>query len=591
MSRHSRSTTGCAACKFKRRKCDEGKPQCLRCVSSGTSCNYEYIKVPEKSAYLVPRTETARRSAFSRLNKATGKALENSRPAAASFTASASETPALSVDPTSSGIRNYRALLGPTTMAYCDKMVNDTAKLSSSSWNPRSYQVQHPSVPTQVVFGVSNGAFHRTFDRVSKEPTYFINTDSDSANDHNLELEQILLYINPAMDKNVKQNTLPFVLQCYSRWALASVFEPLKAVHIMKDRIAEHFSLEDTRSKTILAANVMRIYMDNNLSIGPTGTAIVASLVSNVQKQVRSFLVATPSSAMASDNKNATHILENTLEIFALQMGAQSSLACVLSMDEIALVVQRACCEPSGKLLSLSNILLSPSLNLRHFATLDILRSAVTGRPTYFKYEAQFSSTQYDQIFSQHDYGLQWFYGFPDHFVMIFAWINSLRGIEGAGANAALISQVEMEVQRAETVLGQSDDPALRVGRTVVHECWRNAALIYLYMALCGAAANDPRVLRVVKNVTRLIKGAKSGHMPDAYLTPPITIVGLAAYREQDRYVVQQRMLNIVKCAKSKVVAKDLLLQLEDVWTRTRNEKRAAVWSDLRIAYLNVVGI
>ncbi|QRW24522.1 Fungal specific transcription factor domain [Rhizoctonia solani] len=339
------------------------------------------------------------------------------------------------------------------------------------------------------------------------------------------------------MDKNVKQNTLPFVLQCYSRWALASVFERLKAVHIMKDRIAEHFSLEDTRSKTILAAN-----------------------------QVRSFLVATPSSAIASDNKNATHILENTLEkldrYLLFKWGAQSSLACVLSMDEIALVVQRACCEPSGKLLSLSNILLSPSLNLRHFATLDILRSAVTGRPTYFKYEAQFSSTQYDQIFSQHDYGLQWFYGFPDHFVMIFAWINSLRGIEGAGANAALISQVEMEVQRAETVLG-----------------------------LVWAAANDPRVLRVVKNVTRLIKGAKSGHMPDAYLTPPITIVGLAAYREQDRYVVQQRMLNIVKCAKSKVVAKDLLLQLEDVWTRTRNEKRAAVWSDLRIAYLNVVGI
>lgn len=39
-SQHSRTRNGCERCRAQRRKCDEQKPGCKRCINAGVECNY-----------------------------------------------------------------------------------------------------------------------------------------------------------------------------------------------------------------------------------------------------------------------------------------------------------------------------------------------------------------------------------------------------------------------------------------------------------------------------------------------------------------------------------------------------------------------
>ncbi|KAH7345552.1 hypothetical protein B0J17DRAFT_42867 [Rhizoctonia solani] len=62
----ARSTTGCLACKTKRKKCDETKPHCLRCQKSHIECpGYIYVQNPNKPNGKL-RTVPAPRTALGR---------------------------------------------------------------------------------------------------------------------------------------------------------------------------------------------------------------------------------------------------------------------------------------------------------------------------------------------------------------------------------------------------------------------------------------------------------------------------------------------------------------------------------------------
>ncbi|CAE6513559.1 unnamed protein product [Rhizoctonia solani] len=392
------------------------------------------------------------------------------------------------------------------------------------------------------------------------------------------------------MDKNVKDNTLPFVLNCYSQWAIARVFEPLKVAHAMREQIIAQFSSEDTRTRTILIANVMDMFA-KNLVIDSTRRSILDRLVLDVRKSGSDFMASPPSFAPKSDNEIAMRTLDSMLEIFSLQTTTQPIATCIRSLDYAAPVFRRACPEPPGQPVNLPNILLAPNPNLRHFATIDVVKSITTGTPTYFKYEVPFSLELCERMYQlQGNLGLQWLHGFPDQFILLFAWINSLCETPGASTDSKLIAWIETNLPRIEVAIDQSGDPLLRIGRMVVQECWRCVVLIYLYMALCKADAYDHRVVCAQKSFMRLIRSVKAGRNPDAYLFTPVTIAGVATIEDRDRETLRHRILNVRECAEHGTTGNDFMLMLEDIWARSRGEGRAAVWSDLRVAYFRVVG-
>ncbi|QRW16767.1 dihydrodipicolinate synthetase family protein [Rhizoctonia solani] len=395
--------------------------------------------------------------------------------------------------------------------------------------------------------------------------------EDDEEYSSDIERVQDFFCIVPTMDKNIQQNSLPFVLQCYAHWATVRIFDPLKIAHAMRDQVIQHFSLESTRTRTILIANVMNKFAKN--------------LASGSRYMETHFL------ASAIDRQHAMRVLDNMLEVFTLQTSTLSIRTCLESLEAMAPVFRRACLEPPGYRINLPNILLDPNLNLRHFATLDIMASVTTGQPTYCRYEVPFSIELCEQVYQQQDtIGLQWLHGIPDQFILLFAWIMSLCEIPGTGKNTELVTWIETIVPQINVTTSQSGDPLLHIRRIAVQECWRFAVLIYLYMAFCGASASDPRVARAQRGFMRLVRGVKPSRNPDAFLFIPIALVGIATIDEQDRSTIRQRILGVREHAEPETTGNQTLLMLEDIWARTRNEGRPAVWLDRGIARFRVTG-
>ncbi|KAL2787436.1 hypothetical protein BJX66DRAFT_353385 [Aspergillus keveii] len=58
----TRSRNGCVRCRQKRRKCDEGKPGCRRCITAGTDCHYDgfTLKFREATQWAAHKVESRR---------------------------------------------------------------------------------------------------------------------------------------------------------------------------------------------------------------------------------------------------------------------------------------------------------------------------------------------------------------------------------------------------------------------------------------------------------------------------------------------------------------------------------------------------
>ncbi|KAF8705184.1 hypothetical protein RHS03_05692, partial [Rhizoctonia solani] len=588
-----RSLTGCALCKARRKKCDETKPRCLRCLNSGSTCVYEFVEYGEEQSYRTRRTKPGPRII--------------SKPSAPDIITDRCE----SEGNPSSGFTLYSSENSLTTACFnsfeTQPRINYHDPSSAEPWSIINYVPQSligtaPShsypdnCPIGPPFTAESAQLQATVSAYDANPvacglvsqaSETTEPEDDEEYSSDIERVQDFFCIVPTMDKNIQQNSLPFVLQCYAHWATVRIFDPLKIAHAMRDQVIQHFSLESTRTRTILIANVMNKFA-KNLVIEGQEKLVLNKLVLTV-KASGSRYMDTHFLANAIDRQHAMRVLDNMLEVFTLQTSTLSLRTCLESLDATAPAFRRACLEPPGYPINLPNILLNPNLNLRHFATLDIMASVTTGQPTYCRYEVPFSIELCEQVYQQQDtIGLQWLHGIPDQFILLFAWIMSLCEIPGTGKDTELVTWIETIVPQINVTTSQSGDPLLHIRRIAVQECWRFAVLIYLYMAFCGASASDPRVARAQRGFMRLVRGVKPSRNPDAFLFIPIALVGIATIDEQDRSTIRQRILGVREHAEPETTGNQALLMLEDIWARTRNEGRPAVWLDRGIARFRV---
>ncbi|KAL5641809.1 hypothetical protein ACGC1H_002036 [Rhizoctonia solani] len=501
----------------RRRKCDETKPQCRRCVASGSSCVYEYIEPPEGYRHRVIRTRPGPRTT---LGQAT---TQNSSPSPYTVMASLSPS-AISEDSTSLALETWSNEFDPNWNHVAPRGV--VGSLAQSSISPVTSQLLSGFDPINSSFTSPDFVLLPGDMALAASDSTLQEIPTVRDEDNDPEGVRFLLCPTPALDKNAKSNALPFVLHCYSEWALVKVFEPLKLVYTMREQVTAQFSSETTRTRTILIANLMDMFA-KRLAIDDARKSILNHLVLDAQRNGVCLTVAPPSFVPGWDRQIAMQALDSMLETFPLQVATQSIDACLQSLDYAAPVFRRACSEPPEQPVNLANIVLQSNLNLRHFATLDIIQSVTTARPTYVQYEVSFSLELCETIYQlQNSIGLQWLHGFPDQFILLFAWIISMCEVPGAGNNPELAAWIETNVPRIRIALDESGDPLLRIGRMMVQECWRFAVLIFFHMALGQVHAHDPRVIRAQKGFMRLVRGVKPGRNPDAYLFTPIVIVG-----------------------------------------------------------------
>ncbi|KAG8754900.1 hypothetical protein FRC11_006361 [Ceratobasidium sp. 423] len=582
-----------------RKKCDETKPECVRCLASGNPCSYEYVEYSENGGR-VKRTKPAPRSTLKLLANASQNVSSSPNGSdIASVFAPSESGPTLGETCSSSSLVTQGVggcLSLPSVSSLLPQLLTSIGPTCSSPtssnlvWPPSTVPPVHDMTPATRAPGSSSQVFAS------------IDLNEDLNDDEDPERVGLVLYGAPTVDKNAKDNSLPFALYCYSQWVLVAALEPLKVMPMVRKQVIAHFSSEGTRTGTILLANVMDMFA-KDFAIDGARKAILSRLALNAQQAGAAFIGALPSYVPALDRQNAIRTLDNMLEIFELQLRTQSTFECIKSVKYTAPVFRRACPGLLTQPINLPNILLDLSLTLRRFATTDIVMSMVTGLPTCFRYEVPFSPELCEKIYRwqlQGNYGLQWFYGFPDQFLMLIAWINTLAGIPGSDTDSDLVASIERQLPRIKIAMDRSGDPSLRIRRMAVLEAWRFTILIYLYMVdilvrhaalivtdiagiiqvLCKANAQDARVVHAQKGFMRLLRGVKPGRFPDVHLIISMVVAGVATVEERDQDMLRQRILGLRECAVKGTIGNDVVLRLVDLWARTRDEGRAALWSD-----------
>ncbi|KAB5590223.1 Fungal-specific transcription factor domain containing protein [Ceratobasidium theobromae] len=393
----------------------------------------------------------------------------------------------------------------------------------------------------------------------------------------------------PALDSNTRDNALPFVLQNYARWMNISLFEPSKVVNMMREGIIQKFfSSQEARKKVILVANVIGAFGRSSAS-SAKNLAIINHLRTEAYQRLNRFLSDKPAPRREQDMENALAALDHLIETVQLHRYSHNLLTLMKLFETAAPVFRRACSEPPEQLVNLPSLLLGPQHNLRLFASCDIFLGLLTARPTFFKYDIYYTRQMHERLVG--DSGIEWLYGLPSLFLVLLAQINTLYEDFGTNVEPRCIARIEHDVQSVKTTIDELASPVSRIRKVTVQEGWRQVIYIYIYVVLCGACADDPRVMKSVKIFTKLIDTVKPGRNPDVFLYFPMMVAGAFAYRKEDRDLICSRILGLHELTRPGTYGDECMRVLTYIWEKADEEKRGVGWPDIRAGYRKIAGV
>ncbi|KAL5641754.1 hypothetical protein ACGC1H_002013 [Rhizoctonia solani] len=386
------------------------------------------------------------------------------------------------------------------------------------------------------------------------------------------------------LDREVESNIVPFLAHAFTSWLNRFIFEPARASSLARATIVRGHSLgEETHQRMILVANTV-LAVSKSSDYEPKYYTIL------YQQLVKRVLEARTCSQLTREA--AMKAVESCHELLSITTKVGSLANTLNLMGLYAPVFRRACPEPSG-LVNLPRRLTAVEVNLKYFASYDVIQSMITHRPMFFRYDLDILSPQDEELLDADDRpGLRLSIGVPDRLVIALARINILLEDYGSCVDQKMVQELKTEITRACKPVDSSspeDDPALKVGRLMVQESWRLVGYVYLYMGLCGADSKDARVIKAQQQFMALLETVKPRRNPDMFLIIPMVIMGIATSSPTDQSILFSRLWGVTECSKPGTVGNDVTRMLNDIWQRTR--ERPAVWSDLRIACLRVVGM
>ncbi|ELU42857.1 hypothetical protein AG1IA_03112 [Rhizoctonia solani AG-1 IA] len=352
------------------------------------------------------------------------------------------------------------------------------------------------------------------------------------------------------------------------------VFDPKNVVHVIREVVIAQFSSsQEIRTRVILLSNVFGA-LGKSPVLNSKIRSVVTYLSSEAHQSIARFTSGKPNTQREVDMMNALKSIDLMMEVrvILLRRFGGSISTIVGLMEAAAPVFQRACPDPPGHLINLPSILISPSINLRHYAETDIMTATLLARPMFIRYNVVYTP-EINELFTAQQAGLHWLHGIPDQLIILLAWINMLYADFGTNADPLLVSQIEMEVEKVKITPSTSDDPVYTIRRSLTR-----------LQTICGAHAEDPRVVKFVKRFMRFLGGVKPARNVDTFLSLPIMFIGTFVSRKQDRDLLFRRLTTMQECTMPGRAGHDCLMILCDIWRRTEEEQRPATWADLRIS-------
>ncbi|CAE6475126.1 unnamed protein product [Rhizoctonia solani] len=451
--------------------------------------------------------------------------------------------------------------------------------------SPPFSTVHGPSTGCEQVLGLGQGQNFDPYPQVESVTDLPINLEDDVDKD---DPENVLAGVLPelALDREVESNIIPFAAYAFTSWLNRFIFEPGRASSLARATIirGHSFGQEALQQMILVAKTVLAVSKSTDYEL-----QFYAEMYQQLMGRV---LEARTCNALT---REAAMKAMGSCHEFISITSKVGSLANVLHLMDIYAPVFRQACPESSGLVNLPQRLIAPTaeVSLKYFASYDVIQSVITHRPMLFRYDLGITSPQVEVLLDADDRpGLRWSIGIPDRLVIALARINILLEDYGACVDQKVTQELRNEITEACKPVAPSspeDDPTLMVGRLMVQESWRLVGYVYLYMGLCGADSKDARVVKVQKQFMRLLESVKSRRNPDVFLIIPMVILGIATSSPADRSILLTRLWSVSECRRSGTIGNDVARMLNDIWERTK--ERPAVWSDLRLACLRVVGI
>ncbi|CAE6489444.1 unnamed protein product [Rhizoctonia solani] len=365
-----------------------------------------------------------------------------------------------------------------------------------------------------------------------------------------------------ALDRTTESNALPFVLQGYITWISRLAFEPSRVTGLAREFVCSQFDDgEQSRWIVVLLANI-------------------GSRIGSVE----------PEEATSKPMLCALQTAAMLIQFYAGPISEGATLR-----REAASIFRQLCPEPPGAPINLASLLQHPLGCVRQYAQIDILFNLGPDRPLLFRNGVTFSDSQpsnpYAEAPMSQDEGIvQWLHGIPNQILSMLARMNEIK--QGRLVpTQEMVASLEQDISELPPYSGSSSDRLLTVMRSVVQECWRQAAFVYLYMAVCGDPCDTPRVRQAFKRYRRLLHGTKPGRLPDEFLIANLMLIAPAAQHKHDRKVIIERILGLYTRGRTLRANIKCTCVLEDLWARVDAEGRPAVWSDVAISQKRIVGL
>ncbi|CAE6449893.1 unnamed protein product [Rhizoctonia solani] len=390
-----------------------------------------------------------------------------------------------------------------------------------------------------------------------------------------------------SLDPTVESNGLPFVLQGCAAWLSYSTYEPLSVAQVARNDIIWNYVMGEKRRQVLHSVVNTVNELIRSAEYDPAESRCFRAAEAMFRQRLAEASTRIESSrGLNQQQANEAMLFINQWILIKCRVDCLSN---VLGFMQLAApIFRRACPDPLNELINLPTLFATTNSISQHYIMMDTLLAMLTVRHMFFRYTVRFTSEAPESLFSRVERRtLRCTFGIPDRLVMMFAHMNGLFEDFGSYVPQHMTDELEQDIKRMKPVIKASTEPFLTIGRVAVQQAWFQAALIYLYMGLCGCDSTDRRVVTVRSRFIELLASTKPRRSMDSFLVFPLVILGVATESQEERNMIRQRMLGLPGCARPGRIGNDFVRMLENLWSK----RCPVVWRDLRQACWEAAGV
>ncbi|CAE6469300.1 hypothetical protein ACGC1H_000048 [Rhizoctonia solani] len=496
----NRSSKGCLTCKRRKKKCDQKRPQCDRCLLGDFDClGY---------AHLV--------QGYPSLSSGKSTRLDNE------------------VDPSDARFPCEDNIGRSLTNAEC---------FPSSAFVPLVNFLGQHMQPNMLSFAHSH-----------KRP--------------------LSIPRSPQLDQIQRGNMVDLIISQHARIADRTPFRPF-AFSLTEVVVSRARSSNIMLMTMYIGARIIQALLDNTNWHGYVGW------IDNFHRQIAGTLPNTMGADMTHLADRLSALQE--LSTFA-PMLLNSSFGYLLLRQGVPIFLQLAARYPQvwteDSVISISHALNPTRHEMARFVLMDIISALAFGTVPLLNYD---TTIHEDELEDRMTGFLERVYSCPVVILILLARINSARIariLNQNSPNSGDIQDVESRVRNWNPIIDYTDKPAELVARLAIQECWRQAALVYTHMGMCGMDSADEQVQRLVSQVAQLASTIEAGAPLEAHLSIPCLIAGVAARKEKHRTILRRKVLASQNVDARLLKGADFIHVLDHLWHGAAAGGSPVTWED-----------